>query len=233
MSEQVEENISKQRVKIAVFDYDGTIINGQSGTLFSRWLYCRKLISFAQASKLFWWGARYKLHLPHRQESVREYIFESLKAFSPDEVHDIMRDFHDEVLIKKIRQDALKEIERRRSQGCAILCVSATFLGILNRAQDFIHADGIIATRMQIDEYNRFTGLVDGPVTEGAYKPVCVQKWADERFGIGNWYISHAYADHYSDQALLEMANHPVAVCPTTTLRRYAKENAWKIAKWR
>ena len=52
--------------KIAVFDFDGTVISGQSGLLFSAYLLRRHLSSIARTLKLVWWGARYKLDLPLR-----------------------------------------------------------------------------------------------------------------------------------------------------------------------
>ena len=60
--------------KIAVFDFDGTVISGQSGLLFSAYLLRRHLSSIARTLKLVWWGARYKLHLPQRQEEARELV---------------------------------------------------------------------------------------------------------------------------------------------------------------
>jgi phosphoserine phosphatase len=44
--------------------------------------------------------------------------------------------------------------------------------------------------------------------------------------------VSYAYGDHHSDVPMLEMAQHPVAVTPDSTLTREARRNEWQIAHW-
>ena len=78
-----------------------------------------------------------------------------------------------------------------------------------------------------------YTGRVQGDVVEGKAKLAVIKRWADERYGAGNWEISRAYADHYSDRDLLGSAAHPYAVSPDVLLRRYAKKRGWDILNWR
>ena len=84
--------------KIAVFDFDGTVISGQSGLLFSAYLLRRHLSSIARTLKLVWWGARYKLHLPQRQEEARELVVGALTQYSVEFANAVMHDFHREVI---------------------------------------------------------------------------------------------------------------------------------------
>lgn len=219
-------------MRLAVFDFDGTCINGQSGALFSRYLQKRGLISFPRALRLGWWGARYVLHLPHRQDEPREVIFDTLGAMDPARVRSIMRDFHDEVLLGRYRSDAVREIGRRRDEGCLTLLVSATFQGIAEVAADHLGVDGFVATLMRRDASGRYTGDVDGDVIQGAAKPRAVRDWADEHIGHGRWTLAYAYGDHHSDEELLASAEHPYAVCPGKTLLSIAKKNDWPVLEW-
>ena len=66
------------KTPLAVFDYDGTCIDGQSGSLISTWLLKGGHLSARAVTGLTWWGIRYKFHLPYRQEHSRELIFDSL-----------------------------------------------------------------------------------------------------------------------------------------------------------
>ncbi len=102
----------KKRVQLAVFDYDGTCIDGQSGALFSLYLFRHNYLGVATGLRLGWWGARYKLHLPYRQDEAREVIFSALSHYSPAEIRQIMVDFHNEVLIKRYRKEAIAEVAR-------------------------------------------------------------------------------------------------------------------------
>lgn len=112
---------------LAVFDYDGTIMDGQSGQLFSLYLLRHGLITHRTALRLGWWGARYKLHLPYRQDESRELIFRDLARYDHDEVMRIMRDFYAELLAPRTRADAKAEIERCQADGMTCVLVSATF----------------------------------------------------------------------------------------------------------
>ena len=96
--------------RVAVFDFDGTSIEGQSGSLFTRYLFSRGLMSPLRLAKLTWWGIRYKLHLPFRQDEARELVFGSLAGRTSEEVDAIMTGFHDEVLAPLYRPQALSEL---------------------------------------------------------------------------------------------------------------------------
>lgn len=218
--------------RLAVFDYDGTIISGQSGLLLSGYLLSHGLIPLRTGLRLLWWGVRYKLHLPYRQNEARELIFRSLRDLEPARVADVMRDFHDEVLVPLVRADARAEIARRRQEGCVTLLVSATFEAIAVTAGAYLGVDGVAATRMELDSQGRYTGRVLGEVVAGAEKPRAAARWADEHLGPGAWRIAYAYGDHFSDEPLLERADACFAVCPGTTLRQLAQRRGWAVLDW-
>ncbi|MBF0912086.1 MAG: haloacid dehalogenase-like hydrolase [Atopobiaceae bacterium] len=218
--------------RIAIFDFDGTVISGQSGFLFAKYLLNRRLSSFTRTIKLAWWGIRYKLHLPYRQEESRELVVGALMPFSVEFSDAVMHDFHREILENLYRPQALLEVERRQNEGCCALLVSATFEPIAELAAKKLGVDGFLATKMQVDSNDHYTSKVDGPVIEGAQKLLSATKWCDEHFGVGNWEIAYAYGDHYSDGTLLEAAKVPCAVCPGPTLAKLAKKRGWTILNW-
>lgn len=219
--------------RIAVFDLDGTLLDGQSGTLVLRYLLQHRLISGKAGSKAAWWGIRYKLHLPYRQSEVREIIFEELRTLPPDRVCAIMHDFHEEVMVPLYRADGVAELRRRREAGEFVIIVSATFDAIAQAARAYLGADAALATLMERDETGRYTGRVLGEVTAGPEKVRRVRAFADERFGVRRWRVVRAYGDHYTDLPLLEMAEQCFAVDPGPTLRREAERRAWPQLMWK
>ena len=221
------------KVRLAVFDLDGTLLDGQSGTLVLRYLLRHRLISGKAGSKAAWWGIRYKLHLPYRQEEVREIIFEELRTLSFERVEQIMRAFHDEVMVPLYRADGIAELHRRCDAGEFTIIVSATFDAIAQAACAHLGADAALATHMERDGAGRYTGRVLGTVTAGPEKVRRVREFADERFGAGGWTVAHAYGDHYTDLPLLEMAQRCFAVDPGPTLRREAERRGWLQLEWR
>ena len=221
-----------QKTPIAVFDLDGTLINGQSGSLISLYLLSRKVVSVPRATRLAWWGARYKLHLPQRQDEPREVIIAALHDRTPEEIRQTMRDFHDEVMVSRYRSEGVREVARRKEEGCVTLLASATFRDVAERAAEFLNMDGYVATEMQRDASGDYTGNVEGDVTEGKAKLDAVIKWASDRFGTDGWYIRYAYGDHGSDVPLLSTARTAFAVNPSYLMKLAAKRRKWAILKW-
>lgn len=222
------------QAELAVFDLDGTCMDGQSGLLVSTYLYKRGLLGVVDIVRLAWWGARYKIHLPHRQQEAREIIFSALCRRCKDEgeIVDIMRAFHDEVMVARYRPEALAELARRRDEGKVVLLASATFHELAACAAERFGVQGFIATEMERDEAGAYTGRVEGTVIEGKEKLRAVVSWADEHLGPGRWVLSCAYGDHHSDAALLAASREPFAVCPGKTLKSLARKRGWTILEW-
>lgn len=223
---------STNNYRVAVFDFDGTVIDGQSGWLISLYLNKKNYVSFSRAARLVWWGIRYKLGLPHREEEARELVLGAIAHKSPEEVDQIMCDFHDEVLLPLYREEALQEIKKRNNEGCITLLLSATFQQIADRAAECLSMSGAVATVMERAEDGSYTGHVEGEVVEGSVKPIAAARWSDEHLGEGNWTLAYAYGDHKSDVPLLEMAEEPFAVTPKKKLSPVAKRKGWTIVEW-
>ena len=218
---------------VAVFDLDGTCLSGQSGSLISLWLYRHGYLSPRVALGLMWWGIRYELHLPNRQERSRELIFGKLGAYSPDEIDRIMVQFHQEVMVPRYRRSAIEQIARLKELGCVVVIISATFEAIAREAASYLGADGYVATQMEQDDRGRYTGYVLGNVIEGTAKVEAVRAWANQRFGANNWELAYAYGDHHTDAELLQLAEHPVAVSPGFNLKRTARRYGWPVVNWK
>ena len=219
--------------QVAVFDYDGTCIDGQSGSLISQWLLRNGYLPPSTVVGLAWWGFRYKFHLPYRQERSRELIFNALRSRDAKEIHGIMARFHAEVLEGEYRQRAIEEIARRKEEGCATIIVSATFEDIASEAAHYLGTDGFVATKMERLSDDYYTGRVEGDVVAGKAKVDAVRGWADEHLGPGAWELAYAYGDHHSDIELLGAAREPMAVSPGPTLKKEAHRRGWPITNWK
>lgn len=220
-------------VPIAVFDFDGTVINAQSGTQFTKYLLLKHYIGPAIAFKVMWWGLRYTLHLPIDQDRVRFYLTDNLRSYSKAQVYAIMKDFHDRVLVRHYRQDALRQLKDCREDGCVCVLVSATFQGVADAAKDYAGFDAALATQMEWDAQGHLTGNVSGSVVEGAGKVAALQAWANARFGRDGWHVEYAFGDHYTDKPMLSLAERPFAVDPGKTLKRAAQALGWPVLLWR
>ena len=218
--------------KVAIFDFDGTIVDGQSGALFTTYLLRHGIMRLPRALHLGWWGLRYKLHLPYRQSEARELVFGALADLDPSTVDEVMHRFHDEVLLPRYRRQACEEVDRRRKEGCVTLLVSATFKAMADVAARTLGMDAAVATLMEKDAQGRYTGRVQGDVIAGPQKYAAASAWCDKNLGQGAWELAYAYGDHHSDVDLLSRAKEAFAVCPGSTLRPIAKKRGWQILDW-
>ncbi len=222
----------QRKARLAVFDFDGTSIDGQSGALFSVYLWRHGLMSVPRALALSWWGLRYKLHLPQSQDEARELVFGALEDLGHRDIDKIMHEFHESVLKDRYRPEALAEVAKRRKEGCVTLLVSATFAPIAADAAKTLGADDYIATGMECDADGNYTGRVAGTVVQGPEKVVAVTRWADAHLGKGAWTLAYAYGDHHTDATLLSAAAKCYAVCPGETLRKLARQHGWEVLEW-
>ena len=219
------------RQSLAVFDLDGTILEGHSPVLFVHKLYKLGVIPLATALMILWWGIRYKLRFSMEQSVVRERIFKSMVHFPAEKANKLMVDLYKEKLVERLRPKALARVREHQAKGEKVFLVSASFEPILQQLMHDIGADGMIATRMEVvDGY--YTGNVEGTPPEGEQKLIQLEALADQRYGKGNWELNWAYGDHFSDRFLIAAANHPVAVNPGKRLQHLATNSGWQIEDW-
>mgnify|MGYP003586572314 FL=1 len=229
----VKTNDRSDLVRVAVLDFDGTVARGQSGSLLSTYLWRHGFISPRRTIALAWWGIRYKLGLPQRQDEARELVFGALAGHDAEEVDRILSSFYAEVMSSRIRPAAIREVARLHEDGCKALLVSATFDVIAREAARTIGADGYIATEMERDDRGYYTGRVHGTVVEGAEKVWSSVRWCDAHYGPGAWEFAYAYGDHRSDLGILSVAHEGAfAVCPHRAMASLSRARGWQIVDW-
>lgn len=219
-------------VEIAVFDFDGTSIEGNSPVILVRHLFRNGLLKKRALTRILLWGAAYKLRLPQNESWVRGVVFSSFEGQGQHEVDAFLERFYDEHIDHLFRAQADKAIQAHRAAGREVWAVTATFEPIIRQAMKRHGYTREFSTRMAVDEEGRYTCQVEGLPVEGEEKLHVVTRYADEAYGKGNWKITHAYGDHHSDRALMAAAEHPCAVTPDRPLRRHAKSLGWEIAAW-
>ena len=220
--------------KIAAFDFDGTLIQGNSPVLLVRYLQKRGMLGKRVIGKILAWAAAYKLRLPQNEAWVRGLVFTAFEGRPQTEVDAFLRDFYDDVILaqKRFRPAADAAIKLLKSRGVEVLVVSATFDPIVQRAHELHDFDKVICTKMKVDHNGNYTIWVDGPCVEGYEKVKAIRKYGDKTYGKGNWELVAAFGDHHSDRPMLSMAKEPYAISPDNPLRREAARRGWTILDW-
>lgn len=223
---------NQNKVRVAVFDFDGTSIEGSSPSwLVNRLIFTHK-ISPLTSLKIGFWGIAYKWHLPQSEAWVRGQVFKAFEGKPKAEVDRYLMDFYDEWIAKRFRPEADRTMQERADEGCEVVVVSATFEPIVLRAMEMHPFTHQISTRMKVAEDGTYTREVEGRCIEGEEKIVALKHWCDGRFGEDGWEIAYAYGDHHSDEPLLAAAKHPFAVSPNSGMEKIAKTRNWPILDW-
>ena len=115
------------KVKLAVFDFDGTSIEGSSPSwLVNRLIFERK-ISPITTFKIGSWGVAYKWHLPQSESWVRGQVFRAFEGKPKEQVDQYLTTFYDTYIDKRFRPKADEAMQRCADEGCEVIVVSATF----------------------------------------------------------------------------------------------------------
>lgn len=223
-----------QKHLIAAFDFDGTSIRGNSPVLLVRYLQQRGMLRKRVIAKILSWAAAYKLRLPQSEAWVRGLVFTAFEGMPQGEVDAFLAEFYDECIEGqgRFRPEAERTMQRLRAQGVEVLIVSASFGPIVRHAQTLHAFDACLCTEMKLDARGRYTCQVNGECIEGEAKVRAIKRYANARYGAGNWELVEAYGDHHSDVPLLRAATRGFAVTPDNPLERAARRNGWGVLDW-
>ena len=228
----LSENVKKSPFRLAVFDMDGTSINASSPSKLVKKLITERRLSFADSAYIAKWALTYKFHLPRENNPVREKVFTAFAGKSAKDVSLELEQFAEDEIVPHIRKNATDLMKQHMENGLVTILLSASFDSVLSRMMLSMPVNYGIATLMKIDEQGRITNKVQGTAPEGDGKPEVLKTFANSIFGEGNWVVDFAYGDHMSDDGILNMAKHPVAVCPDRQLLKHAREHNWEIVYW-
>lgn len=217
---------------IAVFDFDGTCIRGNSPVMLVKHLVFSGKLNPWVVLRIIWWAIRYKFHWPQNECSVRSLVFKPFKGKPKSEVDAFLEQYGVENVAHRFRPEAHKTMASHVRAGHVVLLLSATFEPILRDIAPRHPIQYQVSTRMRVDHQGNYDNVVEGLPVEGDEKLNALRRFADAEFGEGNWVLDWAYCDHYSDYTLLKAANNPFAVSPTQTLTRIAKREGWPILMW-
>ncbi len=192
-------------MKVALFDFDGTLLRGNSWQLFFWWQVRR------QPARAPWvlLALAFRLVRLVSARWLKEQVLGGLRGRSRAEVEAIGREFHGSVLVPRLRPGGIRALERCRAEGCEIALVSGAFEFLV---EPFVLAQGIRFSRAVSLEFvaGVCTGRISGPELRGEAKvTVARQLWAGQDV---DWAASWAYGDEAFDLPLLALVGRPVFV---------------------
>lgn len=201
----------------AFFDFDGTLIKGDSIIRFCFYAYRNGLSSLGQLVRAGWMGVLYQCHLTTAEKSKQAAL--SFLAGRPHkEVEKIAKDFCHKVLIPNLYPEGVEAIRRHRLDGAEVWLVSASTAFYLEPLKRHLHLSGLIGTRMHVDEQGKYSGLIDGHNCRGVEKTLRIAEVLAARGDMVDYATSYAYGDTAGDIPMLMLCQHKTAVNPRKKL---------------
>ena len=207
--------------KIAVFDFDGTIIYGDS--VVSMLTYGRKkgLVSIGQMLYAAASGALYHLHIIGPMPSKRAaHAF--LQKMPADKREVFLKDFA-RTLVDRARPEALQQMSHHRANGEVVLICSASGHCYMQYVATLLQADALLCTPCDAQ------GLPEGANCRGEEKVRRVRDWLKDMQQT-NALLVAGYGDTAGDAPILRQCQTPVLVRPKKKLKKLLPDAI--IANW-
>jgi HAD superfamily hydrolase (TIGR01490 family) len=217
-------------MKLALFDLDNTLLDGDSDHAWAQFLIEEGVLHPDEYhARNEWFYERYK----DGTLDIHEFLDFQLAPIArrPRAQLDA---WHNEFMQRKVRPMILAkapELIARHADALTAI-VTATNRFITQPIARELGVPTLIAT--DIEEVDGvFTGKPRGTPTFREGKIERVNEWLAGRGHRLQDYESWFYSDSLNDLPLLELVTHPVAVDPDATLRAHATERRWPIISLR
>jgi HAD superfamily hydrolase (TIGR01490 family) len=213
----------------AFFDLDKTVIARASMVAMGKPLRRNGLISRRLLLRALWghlvylWMGADEAKL----EKMRDSALRLATGWDQDTVRRIAREAIEEVIEPIVYDEALALIAEHRDAGRPVFIVSASPEEIVAPLAEYLGVERWIATQAEVED-GRYTGRV-AFYAFGPHKADAMRVLAEaEDLDLA---ASYAYSDSATDEPMLAVVGHPVAVNPDRELLRTARERAWEV-RW-
>ncbi|HLV16096.1 MAG TPA: HAD family hydrolase [Pseudomonas sp.] len=215
---------------LAIFDLDETLINGNSPSLWGRYLGAQGWLDpdtfVPQEQALVRLYAERRLTL----EAYLEFTLQPLAGRTPAECRALADRFTREVIAPRVFPEALDCLARHRDAGDEILVISATQRFLVEAICTHLDIRHALGTDMEVVD-GRYSGRTRGILTYREGKIEALRAWQRQQGRPAE--TCHFYSDSQNDLPLLCAVDIPHAVNPDPTLRAHAEAHGWDILDWR
>lgn len=212
----------------ALFDMDNTLLRGDTGMSWTRFLYKRGDLPASMVAKVVYWSALYKLAVLD-MEAVVTRLVADLRGDSEAEMIAKCDVWYREDVARLVAPAALVAIEHHRAAGHTIVLATGSTVYAARPVAAGVAIDHVLATELEVDAAGSFTGKPRA-LCFGRHKVTLAEAWA-AREGI-DLERSYFYSDSYNDLPMLERVGTAIAVNPDARLLRHARKKGWQTTRW-
>ena len=220
--------VDGSRGRLVLFSVDGTLIDGDSNSLYLRWQLARRRSPLGERARDFFWLTRYRLGVADINRLARRALGR-LAGTPAATLAARYRECHRVVVRGRIFEEARATVAAHQRAGHTVAIVTGATVYAARPLAEDLGVNYIVANELHVED-GTLTGRVVPPLCHGDGKLKRVTALA-EHLGLR---IDDAicYGNRGRDLPLLRRVRGPVAVNPDATLRKVAAEQHWPILTW-
>lgn len=217
--------------RVAVFDLDHTLLDGDTNQLWVDFLIGRGALPVSVRDLQQEYMARYAA----QTLDIDAYLVFQLGLLAPQPIAHwlpLRKRFVLECIAPRISTAANEAVSAHLGNGDGVLIITATH-SFLSEAIGALFGIEVVAPKAE-EAGGMLTGRIVGPVSFGAGKVTCLQRWMeqagmDDATTVETWF----YSDSINDLPLLEAVARPVVVNADPSLAAHAERRGWETRTWR
>ena len=216
-------------MNLALFDLDHTLLpidSDYSWGEFSLQIGWTDPVVFKAKNDQFF--ADYQAGVLDIHDYVR-FATEAVRLSGAEAADNAHRQFMQEVVLPKVRPEALELVRRHQEAGDHVMIVTATNEFVTRPIADAFGVTDLIAVALARDAKGWITGEISGTPSFKDGKVKRVAEWLAARHLAWQDVNITFYSDSVNDLPLLEKAQTPVATNPDARLRQIATDRGWRI----
>ncbi len=221
--------------KLALFDLDHTLLDGDSDVLWCNFLMDRGVLDRSR------FGAQNgAVERDYKAGTVSALAFagfyvSTLAGRTPQEWQPLRAAFVQDVVAPRIGAAARALVQEQLRSGALVVLTTATNRYITEPTAQLLGITHLIATECELGTDGRYTGRIEGEPNMREGKVARLHAWLAVRGQALQDFDSWAYSDSANDLPLLQTVQHPVAVHPDPRLAAEAARLSWPVLQlhWR
>jgi len=212
---------------VAFVDVDGTLLAETTSYLFARLLMRRGLVGRSSLPVILYHGLRHRFGRLN-YEALVAHGLRSVAAIPVAELERLARENFEDHVKPRLYPGVVGHLDGLRTSGTPLVLVSSSAGLVIEPLRVHLGCEDALTTPVVV-EGGRLVGVGEGPLCHGEGKLVRARAWADRR-GLA-MADAVAYADDWSDRALLAAVGRGVVVRPGGRLARLARARGWDVAR--
>jgi len=219
-------------MKLAIFDLDNTLLNGDSDVAWGEYL-----IELGVRDEQVYRQTNLKFYQDYLDGclDIRAFQRFQLKVLTEYPLETLLQwraDFITKKIVPLMLPKAQALIAEHRQNNAQLLIITATNRFITQPIAEKLGISELIATEPEMRN-NSYTGDIVGEPSYAQGKVVRLEQWLTERNWVFEEIETWFYSDSHNDLPLLRKVTHPIAVDADEKLRAEATQRHWSIMSLR